>query len=306
VSVRPTERNLEQAAVSNYLLSIAVVICIQSLVTLSLNFQFGITGIVNCGQVAFFAIGSYASAILTTAGYPLAVGVIVGILVAIVAGIAVGLSTLRLREDYFAIMTLGFAEVLRMLARNLSWLTSGPSGIAGIPKLFNGRDQYYSLEFFAVVVVALLLALGACNLLTASPLGRTLRAVRDDEIAAMAIGKNPLHFRLLALIWGAGLASLAGSLWAHYVSYVVPDQFTSEATFYVWMAMMIGGLGSMIGSVGGTALLFALLEGSRFLDDMNVHIDASRLASLRQILIGLGLILLIKLERNRSRRLGRL
>jgi branched-chain amino acid transport system permease protein len=306
MSLRSTERHLERAPVTNYLVSIATVICIQSLLTLSLNFQFGITGIVNCGQVAFFALGSYASAILTTAGYPAALGIVVGVLVAIAAGGVIGLSTLRLREDYFAIMTLGFAEVLRMFARNLGVLTNGPSGIAGIPKLFSLSGSYYPVEFLALVLVALLIAFGACSVLAASPLGRTLRAVRDDESAAMAIGKNPLQFRLLALVWGASLAAIAGSLWAHYVSYVVPDQFTSDATFYVWMAMMIGGRGSMVGSVAGTVVLFTLLEGSRFLNDMNVHIDASQLASLRQILIGLGLIALIKLERNRSRRLGRL
>ena len=105
-------------------------------------------------------------------------------------------------------------------------------------------------------------------------------------------GKDVLRFRLTALGWGAALAAVAGSLWAHYVTYVVPDQFTPEITFYTWMAMIIGGPGSMRGAVWGTAVLLVVLEGTRFAKDVMPFLDAPRLAALRQIVIGLGLIVL--------------
>lgn len=108
----------------------------------------------------------------------------------------------------------------------------------------------------------------------------------------MALGKDVLAFRLIAFGWGAALASLSGSLWAHYVTYVVPDQFTPEVTFYAWMAMIIGGPGSMRGAVVGTVALVAVLESTRFARDVFPGLDATALAAARQIVIGLGLILL--------------
>jgi branched-chain amino acid transport system permease protein len=106
------------------------------------------------------------------------------------------------------------------------------------------------------------------------------------------LGKDVLRFRLTSLAWGAGLAAVAGSLWAHYVTYVVPDQFTPEITFYTWMAMIIGGPGSTRGAVWGTAILVVVLEGTRFAKDLMPMLDAPRLAALRQIVIGLGLIVM--------------
>lgn len=285
----------------DYAVSIAIIIGIQSLLTLSLNFQFGLTGLINFGQVAFYAVGAYAAAILSTAGWWQPFPILAGVGVSVLMSIALGLTTLRLREDYFAILTLGFAEVLRILLVNLSSISGGPIGISGIPRLVQvGPGTSYPLVFLGIVVTAVVLALAACTVLARSPLGRTLRAVRDDEHAAMALGKNPLRFRLLALVWGASLASVAGSLWAYYVSYVVPDQFIAEITFYSWMAMILGGLGSMAGSVLGTAILFVLIEGSRFLGDSGIRISASDLASIRQILIGAGLIAMIKLQSMRT------
>ena len=110
--------------------------------------------------------------------------------------------------------------------------------------------------------------------------------------AGRGLGKNVLAFRLTSLGWGAGLAAVAGSLWAHYITYVVPDQYTPEITFYAWMAMIIGGPGSTRGAVWGTAVLVVVLEGTRFAKDVLPMIDEPRLAALRQVVIGLGLIVL--------------
>jgi branched-chain amino acid transport system permease protein len=212
------------------------------------------------------------------------------------------LSTLRLREDYFAILTLGFAEALRLVTLNASSITRGPFGIPGIPRPFADLvgSASYAAVYLAMVVAILLVALFLCIRIAGSPLGRTLRAIRDEPDAAMAVGKNPLWFRLIALLWGAALAALAGSLWAHYVTFVAPQQFTAEITFYAWIAMIVGGVGSMIGGVVGTAVVVLLVEGTRFLSDAVPWIDAPRLAALRQIVVGIGLIALTVREYRRG------
>jgi branched-chain amino acid transport system permease protein len=242
--------------------------------------------------VAFYALGAYASAILTLAARPAARhghrrsarGL---------ASLLLGVATLRLREDYFALVTLGFSEVLRLLLLNARGLTRGALGIPGIPRplaeLCGGASHVF---YMVVVLVAMGLAFLLCDVLARSPFGRALRAIRDDDQAAAALGKNVLAFRLTSLAWGAGLAAVAGSLWAHYITYVVPDQYTPEITFYVWMAMIIGGPGSTRGAVWGTAILVVVLEGTRFVKDVLPMIDEPRLAALRQVVIGLGLIVL--------------
>jgi branched-chain amino acid transport system permease protein len=258
---------------------------------------------VNFGHVAFYALGAYASAILTLAGAPVLVAAAAGVAAAVLASVLVGFATLRLREDYFAIVTLGFSEVLRLLLLNARDVTRGALGIPGIPRplqdVFGGS---YHVFYMVVVVVAMLLAFVLCDVLARSPLGRTLRAIRDDDQAAMALGKNVLAFRLTSLAWGAGLAAVAGSLWAHYITYVVPDQFTPEITFYAWMAMIIGGPGSTRGALVGTTVLVAVLEGTRFAKDVLPMIDEPKLAALRQVVIGLGLIVLTVYGRGIGRR----
>jgi branched-chain amino acid transport system permease protein len=279
--------------VTEYLVAIATIVGIQVLLTLGLTLHYGTTGLVNFGHVAFYALGAYASALLTPAGVPFLVAMAVGVVLAVLASALVGVATLRLREDYFAILTLGFSELLRLLLLNARELTRGALGIPGIPRPWThlpGVPDH--VAYLGLVLIAVVLAFVLSAVLTRSPLGRTLRAIRDDDQAAMALGKDVLRFRLTSLAWGAGLAAVAGSLWAHYVTYVVPDQFTPEITFYTWMAMIIGGPGSTRGAVWGTAILMVVLEGTRFAKDVIPMLDAPRLAALRQIVIGLGLIVM--------------
>jgi branched-chain amino acid transport system permease protein len=279
--------------VTEYLIALATIVGIQVLLTLGLNCQYGITGLVNFGHVAFYALGAYASALLTLAGVPFLVAMAVGVVVAVLASLLLGTATLRLSEDYFAILTLGFSEFVRLFLLNARELTRGALGIPGIPRPRRGLGGVPDhIMYLGLVLIAVGVAFALCEVLARSPLGRTLRAIRDDDQAAMALGKDVLRFRLTALGWGAGLAAVAGSLWAHYVTYVVPDQFTPEITFYIWMAMIIGGPGSTRGALWGTAILVAVLEGTRFAKDVMPMIDEPRLAALRQVAIGLGLIVM--------------
>jgi branched-chain amino acid transport system permease protein len=279
--------------VTQYVVALATIVGIQVLLTLGLTFHYGITGLVNFGHVAFYALGAYTSALLTLRGVPFPVALAAGVVLAVAASLLVGTATLRLREDYFAILTLGFSELIRLLLLNAREVTRGALGIPGIPRPGRGVPGVPDhVAYLALVLVAVVVAFVLGGLLARSPLGRTLRAIRDDDQAAMALGKDVLRFRLVSLGWGAGLAAVAGSLWAHYVTYVVPDQFTPEITFYTWMAMIIGGPGSTRGALWGTAILVVLLEGTRFAKDVMPMIDEPRLAALRQVAIGLGLIVM--------------
>lgn len=277
----------------DYVVAIATIVGVQALLTLGLSFHYGLTGLVNFGHVAFYALGAYSSALLTLGGVPALPAMAAGVVLAVAASLLVGTATLRLREDYFAILTLGFSELLRLLLINVRALTRGTLGIPGIPRPFQELvGGSYPVFYTALVLAALAAAYVLCEILARSPLGRTLRAIRDDDQAALALGKDVFAFRLTSLAWGASLAAVAGSLWAHYVTYVVPDQFTPEVTFYTWMAMVIGGAGSMRGAVWGSAILVVVLEGTRFVKDVVPMVDEPRLAALRQVAIGLGLIVL--------------
>jgi branched-chain amino acid transport system permease protein len=279
--------------VTEYLVAIATIIGIQALLTLGLNLHYGLTGLVNFGHVAFYALGAYSSALLTLAGWSPLAGVAAGVALAVLASLVIGTATLRLREDYFAILTLGFSELLRLILVNARSVTQGTTGLPGVPQplraAFGGQ---YHWAYLAAVAAVLAVGFALCEVIARSPLGRTLRAVRDDEHAAASLGKDVLSFRLTALAVGAALAAVAGSLWAHYVTYVVPDQFTPEVTFYTWMAMIVGGPGSTRGALLGTAALYLVLEGTRFAKDVVPAVDGPKLGALRQIIIGLGLVAL--------------
>ena len=290
---------------SDYLLTLATIAAVQVLLVLGLNVQFGLTGLVNFGQVAFYAIGAYTSALLTVQGVRAVPAAALGVAIAVLAACLVGLSTLRLREDYFAILTLGFSEAVRLFLLNAREITRGPLGVTGIPRPLAGFVGGQTvIAYFALVAISAAVAFALCQVLARSPLGRTLRAVRDDDQAALAVGKDVLVFRLTAFGFGAALASISGSLWAHYVQYVAPDQFTPEITFYAWMAMIVGGVGSMRGAVAGTVGLVAVLESTRFARDVFPGLDATRLAAGRQIVIGLGLIWLTVYARRLGARRG--
>src|SRR5882724_3071916 len=214
-------------AMISYLLFIATVGGIYGLLALSLNLIWGGAGMVNLGLAGFFAVGAYASALATTAGHaPILAGWALALIAGGAAGLVVTLSTTRLREDYLAIVTLGFAEVVRLVAANEQWLTRGTDGISGIPgpwKSALGRD------FNAVYLVILLVALGAVFLLMRridrSPYGRALRAIREDAQVAQVAGKPVLRFKAEAFALSAAIGRLAGRVHRQLPSFIAPQLF---------------------------------------------------------------------------------
>lgn len=276
-----------------YFIAVLIVVLIYLLLSLGLTIQYGLTGLINFGLVGFFAIGAYVSALLAINGLALPVAFLAASLVAGLAAWPIGLVALRLRDDYFAIVTLGFSETIRLIIVNEAWLTNGVRGITGVPALFQSAGAWapFAIALTLVIVNASIILI--LHQIVRSPFGRALEAVRDDETALTALGKRPDRFKTEVLILGSALAGLAGAFYGHYVTYIVPDQFVPLTTFYIWMAIIIGGVGRVSGAVFGTVLLIGLLEGSRFLRDLIPAIPDAEMASVRIAVVGLLLILFL-------------
>ena len=277
-----------------YLVAIATLVGVRALLTLGLNVQWGLTGLVNLGVVAFFGIGAYTSALLAVSGTPLPLACAAAIVLAAVAGAALATIALRLREDYLAIVTLGFAEVLRLFLLNEAWLTRGANGVTAIPRPLHGRFAgHYDLFYLALVVGAVAVVYLALERVRRSPFGRVLRAIREDEIVAAVAGKPVFRFKVQAFALGAAVAGLAGVLFAHYLAYVEPNMFLPQEGLFVWLALILGGSGNNRGALLGSAVLLGLLEGSRFAKDVIPFLTGVQLAAAQQILVGVVLVVLM-------------
>lgn len=278
-----------------YLVAMAIIALIYGLLALGLNLHWGHTGLINFGHVAFFAIGAYASALLTLGGAPMVVGAVAATALGALAALPIGWVSVRLRSDYLAIVTIGFSEMVRLVLLNEVWLTRGPMGLPGVPRPFDSLPAGANeLVFLLILGVTVALAFLLVERVVRSPFGRVLRAIREDEDEAAALGKDVLRFKVKSLVLGAAIAGLAGSFYAHYINYVVPDQFLPLVTFYVWIAVILGGSGNNLGVLLGTGILMVFLEGTRFLKDWGFALDEVRLAALRFIVVGLALILLVR------------
>lgn len=282
----------------SYILFIATIGGIYGLLALCLNLIWGGAGMVNLGLAGFFAVGAYASALLTTAGHaPIAVGWVLALICGGAAGLIVTLSTTRLREDYLAIVTLGFAEVVRLVASNEIWLTRGTDGISGIPgpwkrQLGPDFNGVYLLIVLAVVAVVYLLM----RRIDGSPYGRVLRAIREDAQVAQVAGKPVLRFKAQAFALSAAIAGLAGALYGHFTSYIAPDLFLPLITVYIFLAVASGGTGNPSGALIGAYLLMTLLESARFVVADLPVLSAVQKAGLKEMLIALTLILVLRLK----------
>ena len=275
-----------------YLVSIGIVVLIYALLAIGLNLQYGETGLINFGHVAFFAIGAYASALLSLKGVPLWLSFPSAAALAALAAIPLGMAALRLREDYLAIVTLGFSETTRLVIQQEEWLTRGVQGLPGVPALFaSAGTGARNLMQLAALLVAVLLAVLAIRLLQKSAFGRLLRAIRDNEAAVAALGKDPAGYKIRVFMLGAALAGIAGAFYAHFVTFITPEQFVPLVTFYVWMSITLGGVGSLRGALVGTLVLVVFLEGSRFLRDLVPGIAEAQMAHVRLGVVGLALIL---------------
>jgi branched-chain amino acid transport system permease protein len=282
----------------SYLVFLLVVAGIYALLAQSLCLAWGVTGLVNLGLAGFFAIGAYASATLTKwGGAPVPLGLLAALAAGAVAGFLVCVGTLRLRDDYLAIVTLGFAEAVRVVASNEIWLTGGTDGISGIPAgLPRDWGQGFHLAALAAVTLLLLVVWLALSRLVASPWGRALRAVREDQLVAAVAGKPVARLKAEAFSIAAAIAALAGALYGHYTSYIAPDLFQPLITIYLFLAVTAGGNGRPGGAALGAYLLVGFLEATRFAAEVVPGVSAVQAAALREMAVGAALVLLLRLR----------
>lgn len=355
---------------TEYLVYLIISIGLFSLFALGLNLQWGFAGLINFGHVAFMTIGAYSTVLLSSQGVPLILAVIIGCSIASLLGLLIGGATLRLREDYLAIITIGISELIRLVALNEEWLTKGPFGVQQFPLPFanlsptplgkivlillftalavwaefllikNSKQQLkegqeikgksykpssrlavitwgimatllilivyingtislwnYSYKSGLMLLILIILAITYYGLetLVNSPWGRVLKAIREDEEVAKALGKNVFWYKLQALMLGGSIAGLAGSFYAWQLTTVYPSNFQTLVTFNAWTMVVLGGAGNNSGSILGTVLFTAYDAITRFKDAIPLlqQIDPSKIESFRGMLIGLILILLM-------------
>ena len=281
----------------NYLVALGVTAGLYALMSLGLNVIWGMTGLINLGLVGFFAVGAYTSALLTTKlGVAIGLGMLAGAVAGGIAGALVALITVRLRGDYLAIVTLGFAESLRVTASNETWLTNGTDGISGIPGPWRSSlsPSEFNLAYLALVLVIVLVAYLLAQRLSYSPFGRVLRAIRDDDQVAAVAGKPVLAFKVLAFAIGCTAMGLAGALYAHYTSFVVPDVFVPLLTLYIMMALLSGGIDNNRGAVLGGLVIVIFLEGTRFITPLIPGLGAVQGAALQQFLVTAALLVVMR------------
>lgn len=362
-----------------YLTLLMILTGTYALFGLGLNLQWGLTGLINFGHVAFMTVGAYATVLLSSAGVSLWVAVPVGVALAALLGLLIGASTLRLREDYLAIVTIGASEVVRLVALNEEWLTRGPRGVYSYPlplselgsgpwfppvaiavwtgifglSLWQGvrwfrrslavrsrhgaavaavgadgqpvrRRRPVSVGRLALAVASAIAAVGFYGVgamalwensyrarlmllvfvtlavvywqlerLARSPWGRVLKAIREDEEVAKALGKNAFWYKLQSLMLGGAIAGLAGAFFAWQQSFINPDVFVPLLTFQAWIVVVVGGAGNNAGTILGAVIYWAYTALTRFILPALMPMTDDREGAFRVMTIGLILIVLM-------------
>lgn len=280
-----------------YLVPFITMASIYAIMSLGLNLQYGFTGQINIGIAGFFAVGAYSTAIFTTnpsvhhlGGFqmPFLVGLVAACVATGLIAALIGWITARLRTDYLAIATIGIAEILRLTLRNEDWLTNGVRGIPAIPRPFVEIVGVSPLATMIVVVVFLVLVYLLMERARISPWGRVLRAIRENEPAVSASGKNIARFRLESFVVGSMVMGLAGGLYAHYVGFISPEAFEPLfGTFLVWVMLIAGGAGNNKGAVLGAFVVWALWSASEIFTSSLPPQYVTQMGALRIMLIGL-------------------
>lgn len=292
---------------ADFWLGVGVVAGIYSIFTLGLQLNVGLTGIVNLGQAGFMAIGAYAMAILiVTYHWPPWLALPVATFVAMLAGVVVALPSVRLRGDYLAMTTLAAAEIVQNVAQNAIGLTGGNNGLLGFDAAWQtiqvwmlgvlsavGLGNEDQIPLFLVVWLTFVIIMLILVALQHTPWGRVLRAIREDEDAAGALGKNAYAYKVQSMALAAGIGAIAGYLLALNVTLIYPGTYSADFTFIGFAILVLGGLGRFAGVALGSILLWFVLEATRFVD---LPLAADQVAALRLLIVGLVLILVMVLR----------
>jgi branched-chain amino acid transport system permease protein len=274
----------------NIVFHIIIMVGIYSILALSLNLLIGYAGLFSVGHGAFYGIGAYAGALLATRlGVPFWIEIVAASAITGAVGYAIGRPILRLRDDNLTLATFGLAVITFSVLNNWDDLTRGPLGIRGIPypTFFSVQiDQLWSYALLVVVCVGITLL---CIVrLTNSPFGKVLEAIREDDIAALAVGKSTTRFKVAAFVISAFFAGLAGVLFAHYTTYIDPTSFGISESFLIFSMVIFGGMGSNAGAIMGAAVLTALPDLLRF-----AGLPAGIAGQMRDVIYGALIVIVI-------------
>ena len=273
-----------------YLVHLAVMIAIYAVLAIALDLLAGHTGLLCLAHAGLFGVGAYTSALLTTRwnlGFEISFLGAAG--AAVFASLLVSLPSLRLHDDYFVIATFGFQVICFSVFNNWMEVTRGPLGIVGIPppSLFGWhlRDR---TQFLLLAVLLAALAFIITRRVVSAPFGRVLHAVREDEVFGQSLGKNTVFIKVLTFAISAALAGSAGSLFAHYVTYIDPTSFTVMESILIMSMVILGGAGSVWGPIIGAVVLTTLPEALRFMG-----LPSALASNLRQMIYGGTMVLLM-------------
>lgn len=271
-----------------YILHILILIGIYTILSVSLNLLVGYAGILSIAHAAFYGVGAYVAALMALKlQTPFLLNLFIAITASGLFGALVGVPSLRLRDDYFVIATFAFQIITFSILNNLVDFTGGPLGLPGIqqPNIF-GFEITTHLEFLSLVVILAGITFWISNKIVKSPFGRLLKAIREDEVFVQAAGRNVSSAKVKVFIIGASLASIAGVVYATYITYIDPTSFTIMESIFVISIVIIGGSANLKGSIVGAAVLVALPELLRF-----IGLPNSIAANIRQILYGALLVI---------------
>jgi len=273
-----------------YLIHIAILVCIYGMLGLSLNLIVGEMGLLSVTQAAFFGIGAYTTALLLVSmGMNFFFAAILGMLVTGVVAFGIGAILSRFRGDFYTLGSFGFNIIVFSVFLNWQSLTQGPFGIPSIPRpIFFGFQFSENIYFLGLALLMLAFVYGVCAFITRSSFGRVLKAIREDEQAISVFGYSTTYYKLVIFVISAMLAALAGSLFASYITFIDPSSFSLSESIFILAIVILGGLSSSRGAMLGALFLVVLPEVLRF-----VGFPSDVAAQMRQVIYGLILILLM-------------
>ena len=290
--------------VLSYLIFFMILALVFGIAVLGLNLHWGYTGLFNAGVAGFLAIGGYTMAILTGpsreavfGGFelPFVIGLAGAMIASGLGALVIGLVTLRLRGEYLAVATFGIAVTIQLVCLNWEYLTGGTLGLIGIPNpthaLAEGPLAQNAIYLSMVVALTALVYWGLQRIVSA-PWGRVLKAIREDEVAAESLGKNPTQIGLTSFVLGCMLMGLSGALYVAFIGFVSPFDFLPIITFQIWTMLIVGGSANNRGAILGAIVVWAVWTGSGFLISRIVPPEfQAQSGALQAVLIGLILVL---------------
>lgn len=275
--------------INAYFIDLLTTMGIFLILALSLQVAMGFTGLFSMGHIAFYGVGAYTSALLSLSGVPFWISFLAAGIMAMLFGFLISLPTKRLKRDYMALASLGFSFGIYTIILNWTKLTGGTFGLLGIPKpILFGYNFSNNWHFLVLTLSVMLISYIVIRRIVHSPFGKVLEAIRDDELAARALGKNTFRIKAFALTFSAFFAGIAGSLYVHYISYIDPFTLTFTQLIPVFLIVIIGGLASLEGTIVATVILILLPEPLKF-----IGFSPALIGPMRQIIYAFLLLLIL-------------